>query len=105
MLVNEANPRLTDKSNAALYKLSGKVYHVNNCNVIFHPPDSYYQMGIAEFIYKNNTRVKGLFNVYIKNQLVYVSLSTLDMINVIDAPYKHFFDELKKIVTGELPVC
>ncbi|OOQ61621.1 hypothetical protein [Mucilaginibacter pedocola] len=103
MLVNEANPRLTDRTNAALSKLSGKIYHINNTSIIFHPPGSYYQLGIAEFVYRNNNRVKGLYTVYIKNNTVYVSLSSLDMVNVIDAPYKLFFDELRKIVTGEIP--
>jgi hypothetical protein len=101
MLTTEANVKLTDKSNFAFNKLSGKTHQISNYNVTFHRPKDHYTLGTVEFKDENSTAIKAFYNIYIKHETVYASLYTLEHIMLIDTPFRSFLNELKWYVATD----
>jgi hypothetical protein len=94
-LRTEADPELTDQKNEAIDELAAKNHFFNNCIVTFHHPEGFNPVGLVEFSYKDNTKLKAYYTVYIQDNILRVCLATLDMVKLIDANVQSFLQKLE----------
>ncbi|WP_184546504.1 hypothetical protein [Mucilaginibacter sp. FT3.2] len=94
-LRTEADPELTDQKNEAIRELAAQNHFFHNCMVTFHHPEEFNPIGMVEFIYKDHTALKAFYTVYIQDNLLRVSLVTLDMVRLIDANIQSFLQKLE----------
>lgn len=100
ILTNEADPKLTDKSNTAIRKLASKHHHIGHYEATFHQPADYYQLGTVEFKNPDGVVLTAFYSIYINDGIVYARLLTLDKVLVLDTPYDCFLADLKRYINA-----
>jgi hypothetical protein len=99
LLATEADVKLTDKRNYAVNDLLSNIYQIDNNQIHFKITHSVFWDGIATISNTENVNAEVLFNVYISKKNIYVALFTLDLVKLIDVPYRIFIAELKILMS------